>query len=58
MDINRVGVIREKKEWGITDALFIDGKEVMTGPPISYDRIKKKIEKSVRKISRMRINIL
>ena len=58
MDINRVGVIREKKEWGITDALFIDGKEVMTRPPISYDRIKKKIEKSVRKISRMRINNL
>jgi len=36
-------------EWGITDALFIDGKEVMTGPPISYKKIRNKIEKRVRK---------
>lgn len=38
------------KEWGITDGLFIDGKEVRTGPPPSYDKIKKKIEKRVKKI--------
>jgi GNAT superfamily N-acetyltransferase len=38
------------KEWGITDALFIDGKEVFTGPPMSYARIRKKIEKRVKKI--------
>jgi hypothetical protein len=37
------------REWGITDALFIDGREVMTGPPVSYEKIRKKIEKRVRK---------
>lgn len=39
------------KEWGVTDALFINGKEVWIGPPISYDKIRKKIRKSVNKIS-------
>jgi len=37
------------KEWGITDALFLDDKEVMTGPPLSYDKIRKKIERRVNK---------
>jgi len=37
-------------EWGIVDALYIDGKEVRTGPPPSYYKIKKKIEKRVRKL--------
>jgi len=39
------------KEWGINDALFIDGKELFLGPPMSFDKIRKKIEKRVRKIS-------
>jgi hypothetical protein len=39
------------KEWGITDSLFLDGKEVMTGPPINYEKIRKKIEKRIRKYS-------
>lgn len=39
------------KEWGINDAFFIDGNEVSIGPPISFDKIRKKIEKRVRKIS-------
>ncbi len=34
-------------EWGIADALFIDGKEVRTGPPPSYEKIKKMIAKRV-----------
>jgi N-acetylglutamate synthase-like GNAT family acetyltransferase len=38
------------KEWGMTDALFIDGKGIATGPPISYNKIRKKIEKKVRRI--------
>jgi GNAT superfamily N-acetyltransferase len=38
-------------EWGISDAVYIDGKEVMTGPPISYERIRRKIEKRVKKYS-------
>jgi hypothetical protein len=38
------------EEWGITDGLFIDGKEVRTGPPPSYEKIKKKIARRVEKI--------
>ena len=37
-------------EWGISDALFIDGKEVRTGPPPSYEKIRKAIAKRVRKL--------
>ena len=37
-------------EWGISDALFIDGKQVRTGPPPSYEKIKKKIVKRVQKL--------
>ncbi|MFC2056808.1 GNAT family N-acetyltransferase [Chloroflexota bacterium] len=37
-------------EWGISDALFIDGKQVRTGPPPSYDKIRKVIAKRVRKL--------
>ena len=32
------------------DALFIDNKEVATGPPPSYDRIHKLIAKRLRKL--------
>jgi hypothetical protein len=37
-------------EWGIADALFIDGKESQTGPPLSYEKIKKKIADRVKKL--------
>lgn len=37
-------------EWGIVDALFIDDKEVQTGPPPSYEKIYKLISKKVKKI--------
>lgn len=37
-------------EWGIVDALFIDGKLVSGGPPPSYEKIKKLIEKKERKL--------
>jgi GNAT superfamily N-acetyltransferase len=37
-------------EWGITDALFIDDKRIRTGPPPSYERIKKKIARRVKKL--------
>lgn len=37
-------------EWGIVDGLFIDGKEIQTGPPPSYEEIKKLIQKKVRKL--------
>jgi hypothetical protein len=38
------------KEWGISDGLFIDGKQVRTGPPPSYEKIRKKIEKQVKRL--------
>jgi len=38
------------KEWGIFDAMYIDGKEVNVGPPPAYSKIKRKIEKRVRKL--------
>jgi len=38
------------QEWGIYDGLFIDDKEIRTGPPPSYEKIKKKIEKQVKKL--------
>jgi GNAT superfamily N-acetyltransferase len=37
-------------EWGIADALFIDEKQVRTGPPPSYEKIRKLIQKRVRKL--------
>lgn len=36
------------KEWGISEGLFIDGKEVRTGPPPTYEKIRKKIARRVR----------
>jgi len=37
-------------EWGISDALYIDGKSVRTGPPPSYDKIKSLIAKRSKKL--------
>lgn len=37
-------------EWGISDALYIDGKKVRTGPPPSYKKLKKRIKKRVYKL--------
>lgn len=41
-------------EWGIADGLFIDGKEIRTGPPPSYEKIKRKISKKVKKLGKRR----
>ncbi len=38
-------------QWGITDGLFIDGKQVRTGPPPSYEKIKNLIAKSVKRLA-------
>ena len=35
---------------GQTDAIFIDGKQVRTGPPPSYEKIRKMIEKRAKKL--------
>jgi GNAT superfamily N-acetyltransferase len=43
----------EKKnfdEWGISDAIYIDGKKVWTGPPPSYEKLKSKIKKQIDKL--------
>ena len=40
------------QEWGISDALFIDGKQIRTGPPPSYEKIRKKIARKVKKLSK------
>lgn len=37
-------------EWGISDALFINGKKVRTGPPPSYEKIKSIIVKNVNRL--------
>ena len=37
-------------EWGISDGIFIDGKELRTGPPPPYEKIRKKIHRRARKI--------
>ena len=37
-------------EWGIEDALFVDDKQVRTGPPPSYDKIRKIIAKRVKRL--------
>jgi GNAT superfamily N-acetyltransferase len=36
-------------EWGILDALYIDGKQVRTGPPPSYEKIIKAIRMAVKR---------
>ncbi len=37
-------------EWGMMDGLFIDGKEVRTGPPPGYDKIRRLVAKRVRRL--------
>jgi GNAT superfamily N-acetyltransferase len=37
-------------EWGLADALFVDGKRVMTGPPISPERLRKIVQKKVARL--------
>lgn len=36
--------------WGISDALFIDDKELRTGPPPSYKKIKRLIARKVKRV--------
>lgn len=37
-------------EWGMSDALFIDGREVRNGPPPKYEKIKKEIARRMKKV--------
>jgi len=36
-------------EWGISDAVYIDDKEISAGPPLSYDKIKRRIARAVKR---------
>ncbi|MBC8415963.1 MAG: hypothetical protein H8E11_05990 [Candidatus Cloacimonetes bacterium] len=36
-------------EWGISDALYVNGKQVRTGPPPSYEKIKKLVGKRIKR---------
>ncbi len=40
------------REWGILDALCIDGREVHIGPPPSYEKIESRIEKAARRLKK------
>ncbi len=37
-------------EWGIADALFVDGREVRTGPPPSYEKLRDLIARRARNL--------
>jgi GNAT superfamily N-acetyltransferase len=37
-------------EWGLSDALFVDSKRVMTGPPVSPDRLRKIVRKRLARV--------
>jgi hypothetical protein len=40
------------EEWGIVDGIFIDGKRLSFGPPLAYEKIKKKIAQRVKRLPR------
>lgn len=42
----------ELLEWGIMDAIYVDGKEINSGPPPSYEKIYGIIEKQVKKLKK------
>jgi hypothetical protein len=37
-------------DWGISDAIFVDGKEIVSGPPLSYKEILAIMRKRLKKI--------
>ena len=41
---------RTMLEWGHSDALFIDGKEVRTGPPPSYEKLRELIARRIKRL--------
>jgi GNAT superfamily N-acetyltransferase len=38
-------------EWGAMDALFVDARQIRTGPPPGYERIRREIEKRARRLT-------
>jgi len=41
---------RAVAEWGLSDAVFLDGKRLLTGPPLSVERLRKAIGKKVARL--------
>lgn len=39
-----------QREWGLSDGLFVDDKNIYRGPPLSYDKIRRVIERKVKKL--------
>lgn len=39
-------------DWGISDALYIDGREMRTGPPPSYKKIRKRIARRLKYLTK------
>ena len=37
-------------EWGVSDGVFIDGKQISNGPPLPYEKIMNKVAKKVKKL--------
>lgn len=40
------------QEWGIWDGIFVNGKRIAFGPPLSFEKIQKIISKNVKKLSK------
>jgi hypothetical protein len=40
----------EAVAWGQTDALYVDGRQMRTGPPPSYEKVRKVIARRVRRL--------
>ncbi|MFC2121510.1 GNAT family N-acetyltransferase [Bacteroidota bacterium] len=38
------------REWGLYDALFLQKKRIGSGPPLSYKKIKRKVEKKLKRL--------
>jgi len=38
-------------KWGISDGIFIDGKQISFGPPLSYEKLMKIISREVKQLT-------
>jgi GNAT superfamily N-acetyltransferase len=38
------------KEWGVSDGVYLDGKAISWGPPLSFEKIEKKIARKVKRL--------
>jgi len=38
------------RDWGQSSGLFVDGRNIYKGPPLSCEKIKKAVEKKMRKL--------